>query len=318
MVKRLPLLLSLGIAVSVSGSAAAFAQQNASQVEIEIVPVRGGVHMLTGAGGNIAVFLGEDGVLLVDAGYAELAARVSAAVAELCRHESTNPDLRYLIDTHWHSDHTGANGYMAAAGATIVGHENVLGLLSADQVMAALGGRTVPAAPEAARPLLSFNDRVNLRWNGDLIHVVHIPSAHSNGDAIVHFRDANVVHTGDIFFNGRYPYIDIDFGGHVGGMIAAVDEILAHTVETALYIPGHGPLADRADLLSYRDMLSTVRDRIQEMIDQGRTRLEIIEAKPTADLDQTWSDPGWFLDPDLWVGLVYDGMMRAAGSDAQP
>ena len=312
LVKRLPLLLSLAIAVSVPIGAAAAAQQNASQVEIEVVPVREGVHMLTGAGGNMAVFLGEDGVLLVDAGYAELAERVTTAVQELCRRESANADLRYLINTHWHSDHTGANAYMAEAGATIVGHENVLRLLSADQVMAALGGRTVPAAPEAARPLISFNDRVNLRWNGDLIHVVHVPNAHTDGDAIVHFRDANVVHTGDIFFNGRYPYIDVDFGGHIGGMIAAVDEILAHTIEAALFIPGHGPLADRADLVSYRDMLSTVRDRIQEMIDHGRTRQEIIEAKPTADLDEVWSAPDWFLDPDVWVGLVYDGMMRAA------
>ncbi len=318
MVKCLPLLLSLGIAVSVPVGAAAFAQQNASEVEIEVVPVRGGVHMLTGAGGNIAVFLGEDGVLLVDAGYAELAERVMTAVQELCRRESANTDLRYLINTHWHSDHTGANEYMASAGATIVGHENVLGLLSADQVMAALGGRTVPAAPEAARPLLSFNDRVNLRWNGDLIHVVHIADAHSNGDVIVHFRDANVIQAGDIFFNGRYPFIDVDFGGHIGGMIAALDEILAHTVETTLFIPGHGPLADRADLLSYRAMLSTVRDRIQEMIDQGRTRQEIIEAKPTADLDEVWSAPGWFLDPDVWVGLVYDGMVRAAPGGSRP
>lgn len=290
-----------------------FAQQDLSQVEIEVTPVRGGVYMISGGGGNVAAFLGEDGVLLVDAGYAEPTDRILSGIAGLCDREAANPTLRYVVNTHWHFDHTGGNEKLAAAGAIITGHENVLRLLSDDQVMAALGNRHVPAAPESARPRLSFNDRMNLRWNGDLIHIVHIPNAHSNGDAIVHFRDANVVHTGDIFFNGTYPYIDIDNGGHIGGMIDAVDEMLAHSNETMLFIPGHGPLADRQDLTDYRDMLATVRDRIRDLIDEGKTRQEVIEAKPTADLDAVWGSAGSWPDPDFWVGLVHDGMIRAAG-----
>ncbi len=226
--------------------------------------------------------------------YGELTDRILTTVRDLCERESANPTLGYLVNTHWHFDHTSGNENMAAAGFTLVGHENVLSLMSRDQVMAALGNHQVPAAPESARPQLTFNDGVNLSWNGDLIHIVHISNAHTNGDAIVHFRDAQVVHTGDIFFNGMYPYIDIDNGGHIGGMVDAVDDILAHTIETMLFIPGHGPLATVEDLREYRNMLATVRDRIQAMINDGKTREEVVEAKPTADLDPIWnSEGGW-------------------------
>jgi len=285
--------------------------QDLSQAEIAVVPVRGGVHMIAGTGGNIAVFLGADGAFVVDAGYAELAERVLAAIADLARREGVSPDIHYLVNTHWHFDHTSANAAFAAVGATIVAHENVLRLMSEDQTIAALGGREVPAAAEDGRPHLTFSDRVNLSWNSDLIHVVHIANAHSNGDAIVHFRDADVVHTGDIVFAGRYPYIDVDFGGHIGGMVSALDEILAHTSETTLFVPGHGPLADRGDLLAYRNMLATVRDRVQGMIARGMTREDVIAAKATADLDAVWSGEGTSADADFWVGLVYDGMRRS-------
>jgi glyoxylase-like metal-dependent hydrolase (beta-lactamase superfamily II) len=288
-----------------------WSQQDFSQVEIEVTPVRGGVFLITGAGGNIGAFVGEDGVFLVDASYGELTDRILAAVRDLCERQSANSAYRYLVNTHWHFDHTSGNENMGAAGFTLVGHENVLRLMSDNQVMAALGDREVPAAPESARPRLTFNERVNLSLNGDLIHIVHIPNAHSNGDAIIHFRDADIVHAGDIFFNGMYPYIDIDNGGDIGGMIDAVDEILAHANETMLFIPGHGPLATIDDLREYRDMLATVRDRIQEMIDEGKTRSEIVAAQPTADLDPTWNSEGGWPDPEFWVGLVFDGMARA-------
>lgn len=298
---------SLWIAATLLVSAQPLLQAQESTPDVEVTEVRGGVFLLSGVGGNIAAFPGEDGVFVVDAGMPDPVEQTLAAILEVARREFANSDLRYLINTHWHFDHTGGNERMAAAGAVLIAHENVLRLVSEDQVMVAVGGRQVPAAPEAARPVLTFSDRINLSWNGDLIHMVHIPDAHSNGDVVVHFRDADIVHVGDIFFNGTYPFIDVDFGGNIGGMVRAVDEILAHTNESTLFIPGHGPLADRGDLVAYRDMLATVRDRVQGMINSGKTREEIIEAKPTSDLDAEWGGR----DSDFWVGLVYDGIVRS-------
>jgi glyoxylase-like metal-dependent hydrolase (beta-lactamase superfamily II) len=268
--------------------------------------------MLRAAGGNLAVFPGSDGVFLVDADYAEMSEKILAAILEITGGDPAGPDpvVDYLVNTHWHFDHTSGNENFARAGATIVAHEGVLRLLSENQVMEALGGREVPAAPEMARPVLSFNDRMNFQWNGDLIHVVHLPAAHSDGDAIVHFRDADIVHMGDIFFNGMYPFIDVDHRGNIAGMVTAIEEALAHTNETTLFIPGHGPLATRSELQAYGEMLQTVRDRVQEMIDRGMGRDEVIEAKPTSDLDPVWAGPN-ARDPSFFVGLVYDGMVRA-------
>ena len=302
----------LGIGVSLPAGLFFGTQGRSYQIEITVTPVRGGVHMVSGDGGNIAAFVGEEGALLVDAGPSEPSERLLASIRELCQRESANLALRYVVNTHWHSDHTGGNETLAAAGAVVVAHENVLRLLSQDQVMAHLGNRRVPAAPTRARPRLTFNDRINLSWNQDLIHVVHMPNAHSNGDVIVHFRDADVIHMGDIL-NGNYPFIDVDSDGSIGGIIRAVEEVLAHSRERTLFIPGHGPLADREDLRRYGDMLTTVRDRVQAMIDRGMTRQEVIEAKPTADLDAVWSGGG---SADPFVGLVYDGLVRPSPTGA--
>jgi cyclase len=311
---HLIMLVVLGTGLTLTAGRPTRAQEPSAQIEITVTPVRGGVHLISGDGGNIAAFVGEDGVLLVDAGLSEPSERLLAAIRELCRRESANPTLRYVINTHWHFDHTGGNETLAEAGAVVAAHENVLRLLSQDQVMAHVGNRLVPAAPERARPRLTFNDRINLSWNQDLIHVVHLPNAHSDGDVIVHIRDADVIHMGDIL-NGHYPFIDVDFGGHIDGIVRAIEEVLAHSRERTLFLPGHGPLADREDLLRYRDMLTTVRDRVQAMIDRGMTRQEIIEAKPTADLDAEWSG-GESADP--FVGLVYDGLIGSSPTGALP
>jgi glyoxylase-like metal-dependent hydrolase (beta-lactamase superfamily II) len=202
---------------------------------------------------------------------------------------------------------------MARAGALLVAHENVRSLMAEERVLSALNTRVVPAAPPEALPVLTFNDRLNLNWNGDLVHMVHMPSAHSSGDAVVHFRDADVIHMGDLFFNGMYPFIDVDFGGDIRGMVRAIDEVLAHANETTLFIPGHGPLGTRADLQAFGDMLRTVQDRVEPMVQRGVSREEVVAAHPTADLDALWAREGSFMQPDVWVGLVYDGMVRAGG-----
>ena len=274
--------------------------------------------MLTAAGGNLGVFVGPDGTLMVDADYAEMAERILARVSALARETpGADPTLQYLVNTHWHFDHTSGNQAFAEAGAVIITHEGVGRLLAEDQVMPALGGREVAAAPIQARPVMTFNDRVNVAMNGDLLHLVHLPAAHTDGDLIVHFRDADVIHMGDLFFNGTYPFIDVDHGGNLPGMVGALEEVLDHSRETTLFIPGHGPLAHREDLEAYTDMLRTVRDRVQALIDDGKTREEIIAARPTADLDGTWGGGGGFRDAEFWVGLVYDGMV-AGGEASMP
>jgi glyoxylase-like metal-dependent hydrolase (beta-lactamase superfamily II) len=303
---RFPRFFPLGLIVVCLPFSAAQGQQDFDAVEIQVTPIRGGVHMITAAGGNLAAFIGPDGVLMVDSDFAEMSDRILAAVGEL---DSPNPSLRYLVNTHWHFDHTGGNENFVKAGATLIAHEGVRRLLSEDQVMNAVGGREVPAAPELGRPVITFNDRMNLDLNGEVIHLVHLADAHTDGDIIVHFRDADVVHMGDLFFSGRYPFIDVDNGGSLPGMVRALEEVLAHTGEGTMFIPGHGALADRTGFQAYADMLTTVRDRVQTLIDAGKSRDEVIAARPTAEFDEVWGSQGGFGEPDNWVGLVYDGMV---------
>jgi len=300
------------------------AQTDWDSVPIRVTPLRGGVHMLSAAGGNLAVFLGPDGTLVVDSDYAQLTERILATIGDLPAKMGgaegaagppvaggrIDPTIRFLANTHWHFDHTGGNENFARAGAIIVAHEAVARLMAEDQVLTALGGREVPAAGKVALPVITFNDRLNLAWNGDLIHLVHMPLAHSDGDVIVHFRDADVVHMGDLFFNGMYPYIDVDFGGNLAGMVRATKEVLDHSNETTLFIPGHGSLATRSDLLAYHEMLRTTLERIQPLVEAGRTREEVIAAKPTADLDAAWVREPGSEEADFFVGLVYDGMVK--------
>lgn len=299
-----------------------WAQTDWDAVEIRVVSLRGGVSMLTAAGGNLGVFLGTDGPLVVDADYAELTPRILSTIGTLPdpvggTDVPSSPDdpghvtIRFLVNTHWHFDHTGGNGNFAQAGAVIIAHEAVARLLAGAQAMPALDIREVPASPPEARPTITFNNRMNLSWNGDLIHLIHQPDAHSSGDVIVHFRDADVFHTGDLFFNGMYPYIDVDFGGNLDGMVRAVGDILDFSNETTLFIPGHGPLATRSDLLEYHEMLRTVQDRVRPMVEEGKSREEVLAAKPTADLDSTWARSGNPMEADFFVGLVFDGMVKA-------
>jgi len=285
------------------------AQTDWDAVEVEVTALRGGVHMLTAAGGNLAVFVGPDGTLVVDADYAEMSARILEVIRTIA--PPGNPAIRFLVNTHWHFDHTSGNAAFAREGATIIAHEGVARLLAEDQVMPALGGREVPAAPPEARPVLTFNDRMNLAWNGDLIHLVHMPPAHTDGDVIVHFRDADIVHLGDLYFNGMYPFIDVDHGGNVAGMVSAVEDVLSHTRENTLFMPGHGPLARRRELQDYLQMLTSVRDRVAALLEEGRSKEEVIEAKPTADLDAVWVTGVDAREADFFVGLVYDGMVKA-------
>jgi len=286
---------------------AAAQQPDPSQVQIESQKLADGVYMLTGQGGNIGVSAGGDGVVLIDDQYAPLVPKIREAIAKL----SEEP-VRFVINTHWHGDHTGGNEAFGKAGSVIVAHGNVRRRLSVEQV-SALSGRRTPPSPPAALPIVTFDRAVTLHYNGDDLEVMHVPNAHTDGDAIIRFRKANVVHMGDVFFNYRYPIIDGGSGGSIAGVISAVDAVLLTLDERTKVIPGHGALASKADLVAYRDMLATVRDRIAKLIEAGKTQDEVIAAQPTREFDARWG--GGSLQPDVWVGRVYVDLRRGLAAE---
>jgi cyclase len=281
--------------------------QTRPEVEFRTTQVRDNVYMLAGAGGNLGASVGEDGVLLIDSEYEGLTDKMISAVKAI----SDRP-IRFVVNTHWHFDHVGGNEALAKAGAVIVAHENVRKRMSSEQYLLGLD-RSVPPSPPGALPTITFKDRLTFHWNGDEVIILHVEPAHTDGDSIVLFHKANVIHMGDLYFAGMYPFIDVNTGASIDGMIKGVDKALALANEETKFIPGHGPLSDVASLRSYREMLATARDRVKALVDQGKSREEVIAAKPTADLDAEWARA---FGPDLWVGLVYDGMTRSGDRPA--
>ncbi|HEX9189280.1 MAG TPA: MBL fold metallo-hydrolase [Vicinamibacteria bacterium] len=281
-------------------AAPALAQQDFSKVEVKAEKVADGLYMLTGAGGNMGLSVGKSGTYLIDDQYAPLTERILAAIRAI-----TPDPVRFVVNTHWHGDHVGGNENMGRTGALLVAHENVRKRMSTEQFLAAFG-RKVEPSPEAALPVVTFTDAVTFHWNGDEIRVHHVPPAHTDGDSIVHFVKADVVHTGDVFFNGGYPFIDTSSGGRIDGVIAAAERVLAGSSERTRIIPGHGPVATKADLQAYRDVLKTLRDRIAKLKAEGKTRDQVVAAKPTADHDAKWG--GGFMKGDTFTGLAYDSL----------
>jgi glyoxylase-like metal-dependent hydrolase (beta-lactamase superfamily II) len=293
------LLLVVATAAASTGPATA---QEFDDVAIETVAVGDGVWMLEGRGGNLGVSAGDDGVLLIDDQYAPLTAKIRAAVGQI-----SDEPIRFVLNTHWHGDHTGGNENLGQAGALIVAHENVRARMSIEQFMEVFD-RTVPASPGEALPVVTFTDTVTFHVNGEEIRAFHVSSAHTDGDSIIHFPGANVLHAGDVFFNGTYPFIDVGSGGSVDGLIAAVERALALADGETKIIPGHGPLSGRKELATYRDMLVAIRDRIAPMVEASRSLEEIQAAEPTASFDGEWGG-GW-IEPDRFVSFVYDSLSK--------
>ncbi len=296
--------LAVVAVVATFGAPIPAAAQGQIDVKIETVPVAEGMHMLVGRGGNIGVCTGDDGVLLIDDQYAELAPKIRDAVAAI-----SDGAIMMVLNTHWHRDHTGGNEPLGRSGALIVAHDNVRMRMSARHFSTFFDSTTEPSPPEAL-PVVTFDGTLTFHVNGHTIRAEHAPTAHTDGDAIVYFEEANVVHMGDNFFNGLYPFIDGDSGGSVEGMIAAVDGVLARIDDDTKIIPGHGPLSDKQGLAEFGTMLRTVAQRIRGQIDAGRGVEEIVASKPTAEFDARWGQG--FIKPDDWVALVYAVMTREA------
>jgi glyoxylase-like metal-dependent hydrolase (beta-lactamase superfamily II) len=290
-----PPALTLALAVSLPLAAQ---QQDFSKVEVKAEKIAEGVYMLTGSGGNIGLSVGKSGSLVIDDQYAPLTDKILAAI------KAITPDaVRFVINTHWHGDHTGGNENMGKAGAILVAHENVRRRMSSGQFMA-LFNRQVDPAPEIALPVVTFAEGVTFFWNGDEVRVFHVPPAHTDGDSVVQFVKADVIHTGDCFVNGSYPIIDTSSGGRVDGILVAADRVLTAASDKTRIIPGHGQLASKADLQAYRDTVKTVRDRVAKLKAEGKSREAVVAAKPSAEFDAKWGQG--FVKGDNLVGLMFD------------
>ncbi len=223
-------------------------------------------------------------------------------------HQSGATPIRFVINTHWHGDHTGGNENFGEAGAIIVAHDNVRKRMSTEQ-FSAFFGQTSPPSPDAALPVVTFTDTVTLHFNfnDEEIYIFHVDPAHTDGDSIIWFRNANVVHMGDVFFAGRYPYIDLGSGGSIDGLIGAANRVLASIDPETRIIPGHGPISRIDDLQEYREVLTTVRARVTRHIAQGRSMDETIAARPGAEWDDVWG--AGFINPEQFVEFVYASIM---------
>jgi glyoxylase-like metal-dependent hydrolase (beta-lactamase superfamily II) len=275
----------------------ALAETDFSQVSIKTTEVAPGIYMLEGLGGNIGLSIGDDGVFVIDDQFAPLTARIQQAIAAL-----TEQPVRFVVNTHWHIDHAGGNENLGKAGAIIVAHDNVRKRLQKGQFVAAFNAE-IPAAPPAALPIITFDQSVTFHWNNETLEVLHVAPSHTDGDAVIYLKDANVVHTGDLYWNGLYPVIDASSGGSAAGMVSGVGEVLARIDSNTKVIPGHGPLSNKAELQVYHEMLNTAHVRIKALKDEGKTIEQIIGAKPTADYDEQWGNA--LLSPEQWVQMVY-------------
>jgi len=266
-------------------------------VKINAIPVSDNIYMLSGQGGNIGLFLGEDGTFIIDDQFAPLTEKILAAI------KSVGGDTpRFLINTHFHGDHTGGNENLGKVGTLIISHDKVRERLVAGSYIKAFDMNS-PPANKAALPVLTFSKDMHFHINGDSVNAVHVPSAHTDGDSIIYFKKANVVHTGDIFFNGFYPFIDAANGGSLRGTIAAVDAMLAATDSKSKIIPGHGPLADKAQLQAYRDMLAIAYARLLKLKNDGVSVDDAVIQDPLSDLEAQWGN-GIF-SGEKWIRITY-------------
>ncbi|QDG39728.1 MBL fold metallo-hydrolase [Alteromonas mediterranea] len=265
----------------------AIAQDRFADVEVKATAIKGSVHMLTGAGGNIGVSAGEGGVLIIDDQFAPLAEKIAAQLGQL---GSDKP--KYVINTHYHGDHTGSNAFFHShKGATILAHENVRVRLADDEKV----------KPEAL-PTITYEDGIKIYFNGETLHVMHLAVGHTDGDSVVWFEQPNVMHTGDLFFNGRFPYIDQGAGGNVEGYMDSVKQLLAKIDDDTVIIPGHGDISNKQEYTAFLSMISETFNYVKALKQDGKTLDEV----KTMGLEDKWSDWSWnFINEEKWIATLY-------------
>jgi len=279
-----------------AAAAVARAQAPASVV-IETQALRSGLHVLRGAGCNVVVWNGPDGVLVVDSGNAASAPQLLEAIGRVA-----DGSLRFLVNTHWHPDHVGGNTALRRAGALPIAHQQTRALMSERQAVPAYD-LEVPAAPRDALPLVTFDDTLTLHLNGDSLALLHVPGAHGDGDLIAWWESANVVHVGDAYYAGGYPFVDSANGGSLAGLVAALETVLSRADARTVIVPGHGPVSNRAELTAYRDMLVAVGRRVRELVEQGKNLDEVLAAQPTAEYDERYGPRA--VSAERFVRILY-------------
>ena len=270
--------------------------QDYSKVEIKAEKLSDTTYMLVGSGGNIGLSIGDDAVFVIDDQFAPLTPKIKEAIAKL-----TKKPVQFVLNTHYHFDHTGGNENFGKDGALIVAHDNVRKRMSSEQLIGFLGMKQAASA-KPALPVVTFAGDITFHINGEEVFAFHVPRAHTDGDAIIHFRGSDVIHMGDVYFNGFYPFIDSASNGTADGVIAAVDRALALATDKTRIIPGHGPLATKKDLQAYRELLATVTQRIKDLRKSGKSDDEIKAARPAADYDAKYG--GGFIKSDRFVDMM--------------
>ena len=276
--------------------------QDFSKVSIKTTKVSKNLYMLEGKGGNIGAVAGKEGVYIIDDQFAPLYDKITAALKKL-----SDQPVKFVINTHWHGDHTGGNEKFGKSGSVIVAHENVRKRMSKKN-FTKIFNRETPAAAKAALPVVTFPDKMSIHLNGVEAKIMHFKNAHTDGDSVIYFPSLNAFHTGDIFFNGFYPYIDVDAGGSLKGIIAAVTKILSMSNSRTKIIPGHGPLASKKDLEIYLKMLTQVNSKMAKLVKDGKTVEQIVEMKPLSSLDEKWGKG--FMKPEVFTKLTYQSLKK--------
>ncbi|MBU1054334.1 MAG: MBL fold metallo-hydrolase [Proteobacteria bacterium] len=270
-----------------------------AEVQVSAQKIADNIYMFTDSGGmgNSTVLAGNDGVLMIDTKVADSVDKLLSKIAEL----SSKP-VRFAIITHWHYDHVGGNQKVAETGATILAHENVRKQMGIEHEMK-IFNKKVPPASQIALPLLTYEKEITFHMDSEVVKVFHLEAGHTDGDSVIYFKNANVLCTGDLYFEGIYPYIGIYSGGTINGMIKVINQILPMIDENTKVVPGHGPLSNKAKLEQYVSMLTTIRDNVSKLMQEGKTTEEVVAAKPTQAYDEKWGKG--FLPPDKFAGLVY-------------